>query len=66
MERAGAGDRLASWVLTVTGDEGRRVLLVVLGLTPFVESVTGFGVGAIVAYPLLCRTGVHGHPPLVN
>lgn len=65
MERAGAGDRLASWVLTVSGDEGRR-LLVVLGLTPFVESVTGFGVGAIVAYPLLYRTGVHGHPPLVN
>jgi lactate permease len=57
MERTGAGGRLASWILTVTDDIGRRVLLVVLGITPFVESVTGFGVGAIVAFPLLRRMG---------
>ena len=57
MERTGAGGRLASWILTVTDHMGRRVLLVVLGITPFVESVTGFGVGAIVAFPLLRRMG---------
>jgi lactate permease len=58
MERAGAEGRLAAWLAAVTDDPGRRVLLVVLGITPFVESVTGFGVGAIIAFPLLRRMGL--------
>lgn len=56
-ERSGAQQRLGEWVGELTDDRGRRVLLVVLGVTPFVESVTGFGVGVIVAAPLLLRMG---------
>lgn len=56
-ERSGAQERLGAWVGELTEDRGRRVLLVVLGVTPFVESVTGFGVGVIVAVPLLMRMG---------
>jgi lactate permease len=37
------------------------VLLVVLGLTPFAESVTGFGVGAVIAAPILLALGLR--PP---
>ncbi|MBO9471656.1 L-lactate permease [Endozoicomonas sp. G2_2] len=36
----------------------RALLLVVLGIVPFAESVTGFGVGAIVGIPLLRLLGL--------
>ena len=57
LRRSGARDRLSEWLAGVTADPGRRVLLVVLGVVPFVEAVTGFGVGAIVGLPLLRRLG---------
>jgi lactate permease len=57
LRRSGARDTLSDWLAGVTADPGRRVLLVVLGVVPFVESVTGFGVGAIVGLPLLRRLG---------
>lgn len=58
MATAGAHQRLGSWAIELSGDPGRRVLLVVLGVTPFAESITGFGVGVIVAAPLLLRMGL--------
>ena len=43
MTRLGAQERLGHWVGAVSADPARRVLLVVLGVTPFAESVTGSG-----------------------
>ena len=53
----GAQQRLGEWVTGVCADPARAVLLVVLGLVPFVESVTGFGVGAVIGVPLLVQFG---------
>lgn len=58
MADAGAHERLGSWAIALSVDPGRRVLLVVLGVTPFAESITGFGVGVIVAAPLLLKMGL--------
>ena len=57
LRRSGARDRLGGWLGEVTTDPGLRVLLVVLGVVPFAESVTGFGVGAIIGVPLLLGMG---------
>jgi lactate permease len=54
---AGAHRALGDWLREVCRDRGRTVLLVVLGVTPFIESVTGFGVGVVVAAPLLLHLG---------
>lgn len=52
-----AQDPLGDWITQLTGDPSRRILLMVLGITPFAESVTGFGVGVIIALPLLKKMG---------
>ena len=57
MALAGAHEWLGRWVAALVEDPGRRILLVVLGVTPFAESVTGFGVGVIVAAPILLQMG---------
>jgi lactate permease len=61
MSSSGANARLAEWIAAACRGRERGVVLVVLGVTPFAESVTGFGVGAVVAVPLLRRLGL---PPL--
>ena len=38
-------------------DPGRRALLMVLGLSVFLESATGFGIGIVVAAPLFMALG---------
>lgn len=48
---------LARWVATISGSPARRILLIVLGVVPFAESATGFGVGVVIAVPLLLRMG---------
>lgn len=54
----GAQERIAAWIENAAAGEGQSaVLLMVLGLTPFAESVTGFGLGAVVAVPLLLHLG---------
>lgn len=58
MAAGGAHDRLGAWVARLSSDPGRRVLAVALAVTPFAESVTGFGVGVIVAAPLLRQMGL--------
>ncbi|WP_199432971.1 L-lactate permease [Qaidamihabitans albus] len=61
MSAAGANQRLADWLAGACRSQPRAVVLVVLGVTPFAESVTGFGIGVVVAVPLLRRLGL---PPL--
>lgn len=53
----GAQQRLGKWATSICSEPQRAVLLVVLGLVPFVESVTGFGIGAVVGVPLLVQFG---------
>jgi len=52
---SGAQRELAGWLGRMCRSPARSVLLIVLGITPFAESVTGFGVGVMVAVPLLRR-----------
>lgn len=60
LSATGARDHIAGWLERV-GDEQDRVpaiLLLVFGLTPFMESVTGFGLGVVITAPLLVRMGL--------
>lgn len=58
LSRSGAQHQIGRWVQRCCADPGRAVLLVVLGITPFAESVTGFGIGVVVAVPLLRHIGL--------
>lgn len=58
MSVCGANARVADWLVTVCREPSRAVVLILLGVTPFAESVTGFGVGVVIATPLLCRLGL--------
>ncbi|PRW64756.1 L-lactate permease [Actinopolyspora mortivallis] len=55
---AGVNERLAEWLISACRHPSRAVVLVLLGVTPFAESVMGFGVGVVVAVPLLRRVGL--------
>lgn len=58
LDASGDQRRIAEWLGTVcAGEHDRVILLMVLGVTPFAESVTGFGLGAVVAIPLLQHLG---------
>jgi len=60
MARSGGQDAIATWLArTETGsDRTASLLLLVFGLTPFMESVTGFGIGVVITAPLLIRHGL--------
>lgn len=58
---SGAQDVLARWLGRLTGGPVATALLVVHGVTPFAESVTGFGVGVLVGVPLLAAAGFGPH-----
>lgn len=58
---SGAQDVLAGWLGRLTGGSVATALLVVHGVTPFAESVTGFGVGVLVGVPLLAAAGFSPH-----
>ncbi len=58
--RRGTVDELGEILRRTARRPVHAVLWVTLGLTPFFESVTGFGVGAIVAVSLLRAMGVRG------
>ena len=54
----GGGQRdLATWLGARSGGGTTTALLVVHGVTPFAESLTGFGIGVTIAIPLLVRLG---------
>jgi lactate permease len=58
MNSSGASQQLADWIATTCQKQEHGIVLIVLGVTPFAESVTGFGVGVLVAVPLLRRLGL--------
>ena len=50
-------DTIAAAAARAVPDPGRRALLMVLGLSVFLESATGFGIGIVVAAPLFAALG---------
>ncbi|MEV0374577.1 L-lactate permease [Streptomyces sp. NPDC050636] len=58
MARTGAQQRLGEWISGACGTPTRALLLIMLGVTPFAESLTGFGIGVVVAIPLLRQLGL--------
>ena len=65
LDAGGAQQALGRWLADSCRDPTLAVLLVVLGITPFAESVTGFGVGVVVAVPLLRSIGFASVPAAV-
>ncbi len=58
LREAGAQAALAKWISGRTGQGVGAVLLVVHGITPFAESLTGFGIGVTIGIPLLAHFGL--------
>ncbi len=58
LRAAGAQKALAEWVLARAGRGVGMALLVVHGVTPFAESLTGFGIGITIGIPLLAHAGL--------
>ncbi len=58
LRASGAQKALAQWILAQTGNGVGAVLLVVHGVTPFAESLTGFGIGITIGIPLLIHCGL--------
>lgn len=60
LSATGARDHISGWLERVGDGEDRvpAILLLVFGLTPFMESVTGFGLGVVITAPLLVRMGL--------
>lgn len=58
LRHAGAQAALANWIKGRAGTGVTAVLLVVHGITPFAESVTGFGIGVTIGIPLLVFMGL--------
>lgn len=57
MDSAGRQAQVAAWLETVMGSGVGAALAIVHGVTPFAESLTGFGIGVTVAIPLLVHLG---------
>jgi lactate permease len=57
-QHAGAIDQLARGLGRLSPRPALQALLIILGGAPFVESATGFGVGTIVAIPVLATLGL--------
>lgn len=60
LSATGARDHIAGWLEEIGSGADRvpAILLLVFGLTPFMESVTGFGLGVVITAPLLVRMGL--------
>lgn len=60
LSRTGAQDVIVDWLVRTDAGPDRvvTILLLVFGLTPFMESVTGFGLGVVITAPLLVRIGL--------
>lgn len=55
---SGAQLRISQWLRAALGTGVVPVLAVVHGVTPMAKSLTGFGVGAVIAIPLLFALGM--------
>lgn len=53
IERLGVNQQLSQWVQSLALPRASQILLVVLGLGPMLESLTGFGVSMVATVPLL-------------
>lgn len=53
----GAMDRISGWLSQSASNRQAGTVLVIFGLVPFAESVTGFGIGVTVGVPLLLQLG---------
>ncbi|MBR3189199.1 L-lactate permease [Bosea sp. (in: a-proteobacteria)] len=58
LRQAGGQAALASWISGRAGQGVGAILLVVHGVTPFAESLTGFGIGVTIGIPLLAHFGL--------
>lgn len=61
LHQAGGQAVLAKWVSGWAGQGVGAVLLVVHGITPFAESLTGFGIGITIGIPLLAHFRLPAH-----
>ncbi|MFC4765856.1 L-lactate permease [Effusibacillus consociatus] len=57
MNQTGAIKSIATFVSNSTSDPVRQVLMLVVAFSPFVESVSGFGIAIIVTAPILIELG---------
>ncbi|QSB09509.1 L-lactate permease [Lysinibacillus fusiformis] len=57
MDKAGAIKGIASSITKATNDKIYQILILALGLSPLIESVSGFGLAVIVIAPLLIALG---------
>ena len=57
---AHTNDRLVAWVGQIPMRPAHKVILIVVGLAPALESLTGFGVSLLVTVPLLLAPGPRG------
>ncbi|WP_155591184.1 L-lactate permease [Lysinibacillus cavernae] len=57
MDKAGAINGIASSITNATDDKIYQILILALGLSPLIESVSGFGLAVIVIAPLLIALG---------
>lgn len=53
----GAMTRISDWVLAASPGPTAGAVLIVFGIVPFAESVTGFGIGITVGIPILVHLG---------
>ena len=58
LQHSGAQAELARWIRDRAGPGIGTVLLIVHGITPFAESMTGFGIGITIGIPLLAHAGL--------
>lgn len=58
LRQAGGQASLARWIGGRSGQGVGAALLVVHGITPFAESLTGFGIGVTIGIPLLAHFGL--------
>lgn len=57
LESAGSMSQISTWVESLSPGRPLGVALVVFGIVPFAESVTGFGIGVTVGVPILRHLG---------
>ncbi|MDN6605227.1 L-lactate permease [Brevibacterium sp.] len=57
LEAAGSMGEISAWVESAAPSRPLGVALVVFGLVPFAESVTGFGIGVTIGVPVLRLLG---------
>jgi lactate permease len=58
LETVGGQDSIGEWLRAASHSQDRAVVLIGLGITPFAESIIGWGLGLITAAPLLLRIGL--------